>query len=59
MERIVTKTIRIMGEGLKENENPGDFDRRNMAMEADISWSQVEDAVNDQLPDGYYAKLED
>jgi hypothetical protein len=24
-----------------------------------IDWSQVEDAVNDQLPEGYYCKLDD
>jgi hypothetical protein len=24
-----------------------------------IDWSQVEDAINDQLPDGYYCKVDD
>lgn len=24
-----------------------------------ISWAAAEDALNDQLPDGYYAKIED
>lgn len=56
--RIGIKTIRIMGPA-RLNETTTEFDARNQAAYDGIDWSQVEDTVNDTLPEGYYCKADD
>lgn len=52
MIKITTKTIRVMA----PNEAT---DSENEDVVEAMNWSHIEDSINDQLPDGYYCKLED
>lgn len=55
--RLATKAIRI--ESNFAGATPGDTDIANQQVYNSIDWSKAEDAINSQLPDGYYAKVDD
>jgi hypothetical protein len=50
--QVASKVVRIMSDYRND-------DDRNQKVVDDTNWSQVEDALNDQLPAGYYAKVDD
>ena len=52
MARIAHMSVRVMG----PDDAPDDI---NQEVNDGLNWSQVEDSINDQLPDGYYCKVED
>lgn len=57
--KISAKMIRIMGPGLRLDDNLTVYDERNQSALDGIDWLEVEDVVNNQLPEGYYCKVED
>lgn len=59
--RVGVYTLRIMGPDIGEDESHKEFDRRNQKVISEIgaAISDAESALNWQLPDGYYAKIED
>ena len=50
--KLVTKVVRIM----RKDESP---DAEEATILASVDWNDVEDSLNDQLPEGYYAKIDD
>ena len=60
--KVAIKVLRVMGPDVMELNSPTD---RKIAEEEiertvnTIDWSSIEDAANDNLPDGYYAKIDD
>lgn len=59
--RIGIYTLRIMGPNPELDETGEEFARRYQAVMDEISpvISQAEQEISEQLPEGYYAKIED
>ena len=55
--RVTGKNLRVMASAETMQSADSEQDVENVV--SGIDWSAVEDAVNDQLPDGYYCKLDD
>lgn len=64
MTKIHSFRIRIMGPDLDTYDTPQDFDNANQKMVNDYlrhlgAISNIEDAINDELPEGFYCEIED
>lgn len=57
--KITSKVLRIMGPDATSYPDIELAERGIEQQVSEIDWGQAEDAINDQLPDGWYCKLED
>ena len=55
--KVTSKVVRVMASG-ETMRTAGSEEAIETTVKV-IDWSQVEDAINDQLPDGYYCKVDD
>lgn len=60
-QRISVMTVRLMGEQLLESETVPEWDAKNRSARDffQARLSEAVDAINSQLDEGYYVKLED
>jgi hypothetical protein len=63
--QVTSKHIRIMGPDAKTfagSDNPAQLGAIEAGIETEvgmIDWSDIEGRISDQLPEGYYCKIED
>lgn len=57
--RLTRKTIVVMGPGWNAYPSSQKFDEANQIVLDELDWNSVLDALSDQLPKGFYCKLED
>jgi hypothetical protein len=60
--RVTQKTLRVMGPDVTLLNDPEDREIQEEEIEhtvKNIVWERVVDEINDQLPEGYYAKIDD
>jgi hypothetical protein len=60
-ERVALYALRIMGPHIGDDQTSEEYDRQNQAVVDEIGarLNTAEQLINESLPEGYYAKIED
>lgn len=56
-EQIYSKTIRIFGPDEASYESEADWHEANEDVLSNLDWEDMEDDINELLPEGFYCKL--